>query len=274
MKPNRVAVAIALLLVSGCASDPQEPEKPAAPVEARRDPAAHRTRVLYVDGAPRWEFRYLHNVMIRDGNLDVQCWLTTADPAWTQPHSLRSDDDAFSRPLPALPATVEELCFYDVVVLGDVDPASWPGGAKLLAEFVEGGGGLVLIAGQDRMPGAWLDSELAPAIPVRPAEEGLEEEEIPCRLTDAGARSPLVRAMPFAKALPALHWRLATRPAAGATVLVEGGGAPVFATSRYGKGRVFFSATDETWRWRFQSGDEPHYHPFWRRVVEWARDGS
>lgn len=269
-----VATLCAAFLAAGCAQEPREPEKPAEPVEAKRDPAARRTRVLYVEAAPRWEFRYLHNVLIRDGNLDVQCWLGTADASWAQPHSLRSDDAAFSKPLAALPATVEELRFYDVVVLGDLDPAWWTGGAGILAEFVEGGGGLVLIAGQARMPGAWLESELGAAVPVRPVEESEPAVESACRLTEAGERSPLVQAMPFGKDLAPLHWRLATRPTPAATVLVEAGGAPVFVTARHGKGRVFFSATDETWRWRFQSGDEPHYHPFWRRVVEWARDGS
>jgi len=72
-----------------------------------------------------------------------------------------------------------------------------------------------------------------------------------------------------------LGWLLATRCKKEAQSLVESGPedrrVPLFVTRETGRGRVFFSATDETWRWRFRSGDEPWFYPFWKRVIEWAR---
>ena len=38
--------------------------------------------VLYVDGYPRWEYRYLKNEMIRDKTVDISCLLTSADPTF------------------------------------------------------------------------------------------------------------------------------------------------------------------------------------------------
>ncbi len=76
-----------------------------------------RMRVLYVDGYPRWEYRYLKNLLLRaDRNLDVQCFLLSATPDFLQESS---------RHLPSLrsvPATRQELLDnYDVIILGDVN---------------------------------------------------------------------------------------------------------------------------------------------------------
>ena len=40
--------------------------------------------VLYVDGYPRWEYRYIKNEMIRDKTVDISCLLTSADPSFAQ----------------------------------------------------------------------------------------------------------------------------------------------------------------------------------------------
>ena len=78
----------------------------------------------------------------------------------------------------------------------------------------------------------------------------------------------------FAPELKPLRWMVEAKPKEGATVLVEAGGRPLFVTWTAGKGRVFWSATDETWLWRFLSGDEPTFYPLWRRAIEWAAWGK
>src|SRR4029434_8985035 len=40
--------------------------------------------VLYIEGYPRWEYRYLKNEMIRDSTVDISCFLTSADPTFRQ----------------------------------------------------------------------------------------------------------------------------------------------------------------------------------------------
>lgn len=41
-----------------------------------------------------------------------------------------------------------------------------------------------------------------------------------------------------------------------------------------GIGRVFWSGTDETWRWRYLVGDSPWFYPFWQQTMEWVRRGK
>ena len=73
------------------------------------------------------------------------------------------------------------------------------------------------------------------------------------------------------------------RPGPGADVLVydkkDGGGGSggngdaeksnaLILTQNAGAGRVYFSACDETWRWRFRTGEE-HFARYWGQVIRW-----
>ncbi|MBI4606337.1 MAG: hypothetical protein HY721_30600, partial [Planctomycetes bacterium] len=49
----------------------------------------------------------------------------------------------------------------------------------------------------------------------------------------------------------------------------EPGGPPALVTSFHGAGRVFYAAVDETWRWRYRTGDA-HFKRFWSQVFRWA----
>jgi len=277
-----------LVLLAGCAPEPRNPGPAAPPAESRR------TRVLYVENYPRWEYRYLHNALVRDTSFDTHCFLVSADPSFPQPHSLKPEDPTFAEPLWKLPATLEALLKYDVVILGDVGPDSWPAVGALLEKFVaDHGRGLILIAGEEHMPKKWKGTELEATLPVETLEDATgDNAESGFHLTEAGKRSPLVALASDGNAilelwedsdgkgdgLKHLQWVLLTRCKSAAQTLVETGPgterAPLFVTAQHGKGRVFFSATDETWRWRYRTGDEPHFLPFWRRVIEWAGHGE
>ncbi len=82
-------------------------------------------------------------------------------------------------------------------------------------------------------------------------------------------------------------WYRKTRPIPGASVLAvhpdetylykagsERAGAqrrpyPLFVLRNFGRGKVFFSATDETWRWRYLRGDLYHRR-FWGQVIRYV----
>jgi hypothetical protein len=44
---------------------------------------------------------------------------------------------------------------------------------------------------------------------------------------------------------------------------------PLLVTRRFGAGRVFFSATDETWRWRYKVADVVHQR-LWNQLARWV----
>src|SRR6185436_2244891 len=87
-----------------------------------------KINVLYVDGYPRWEYRYLKNEMIRDKTVDISCLLTSADPTF------RQEGD---RPITRFPESLNEILNYDVVIFGDVDPNQFSDAQlQLVADFV------------------------------------------------------------------------------------------------------------------------------------------
>ena len=128
-----------------------------------------KIRVLYVDGYPRWEYRFLNRMLKRaDERLQVQCFLISATPNFLQERS---------KGLPALtrvPTTRRELLDnYDVIILGDLnpyaispDPAVGEEFVASLFEFVERGGGLCSIAGEYENPKAIAGTDFAKLLPV------------------------------------------------------------------------------------------------------------
>ena len=67
-----------------------------------------------VEQSPRWEFRYLQAMLLRDRRIELDCFLVEGDPG-----IVRGED---SPCIAQFPARSEELFKYDLVIFGDVDP--------------------------------------------------------------------------------------------------------------------------------------------------------
>ncbi len=254
----------------------------ALPLEVRRVVV----RVLYVEGRPRWEYSYLQRRLIRaEKDVALQCWLAEATPGFIQEHS-RSVP-----PLTRLPTTADELlAAYDVVVLGDVepsrmtsDPLDGPRFLEAVADFVEHGGGLLLVAGPRANPRAFAGSPIEPLLPVVIGRETPLGADRPFRAVppDPSLPHPVVRLEPDLERnrdwwthATELHWFFPVerlRPGATAWLvhdaLENAFGPYVIAASTYApEGWVGWLGTDETWRWRFPDG-ERYLERFWRGAL-------
>lgn len=270
------------IVVTTAGSDDPPPATPdPAPVEpapttlepapTTREPAPPREllRVLVVEAAPRWEYRYLKNALLRDPLVEVQCLLLSADPDYEQERSPSLP------PLTRLPAP-DRLNDHDVIVVGDIAglgtsalPFLYPGAFDAIARaVVHGGTGLLVIDGE-RSGRDWGGTAIGPLLPVRFDPAGP-------RLLDMGPFRP-VRPDPARLrllddpaederlwgGLPELHGFLPVeRTTADAQVLLArsdpravGATYPLLATRRAGAGRVAWLGIDETWRWRAGVGD-------------------
>lgn len=110
------------------------------------------------------------------------------------------------------------------------------------------------------------------------------DRPIRLELTAAGQRSTLMQLTDppaentalWAK-LPPIYWaaKVSRAKPAAEVLLVDGdpGKAwrndkmPIFALQQYGSGQVFYSGTDNTWRWRPGKGAE-HYTTLWGQIVQ------
>lgn len=252
--------------------------------------------VLYVEGYPRYEYRYLKNALLREETMDLSVLLIDADERFVQEGT---------NPIRRFPETPEELNRYDVVLFGDVDPRSgWLTRAQMnmLLDFVGNqGGGFGLIAGERSAPLRLLGTPLERLVPVRidPTLLGATGTALQTgftpRLTLEGRRSRIFR---FAanrveserlfQSLPEMFWFARTLgPKPSASVLAEhptircadSGGLgttslmPLIVTGRYGAGKLFFQATDGTWRWRRHTGEFLH-DTYWIQVARELMPGT
>ena len=73
-----------------------------------------KIKVLYIEEAPRWEYRFLQEVLLRDRRIQPSFVLLEGDPGITQGEG--------SPYLAKFPEEKETLFKYDMVIIGDVDP--------------------------------------------------------------------------------------------------------------------------------------------------------
>ncbi len=238
--------------------------------------------VLYVEDTPRFEYRYLKNLLLRERGIESSCLLLGATQGFPQEGS---------RPIRRFPQSIEELRPYDVIILGDVDPrGDWltPVQQSLLVDFVSiHGGGLAFIAGERNMPHRLRQTPLEKLLPVEidPQFYGHYDQSLAenfhIQLTSEGRTHPIFQfehdAEPrerISSTLPGLYWYarvLAPQPAASVlavhpTAQSAGGPMPLAVLGRFGAGRTFYLGSDDVWRWRQDYG-EVYYDTFWLQVL-------
>lgn len=238
-------------------------------------------RVLYIDGGPRWEQRYLRNLLLREGSIESSALILALDRRYTQEGNIEID---------ALPDSLERWAEYDVVVLGDVSPEvfTYEQLAQLKEHVSVRGGGLLWIGGYGHTPVDWWGTPLADLLPMtRQSTDGDEVgEPVTVEPTEGAERLGVMRLggetgeWPDELSDPATGWsridglqRIDARglkPTAEALAVgrgvFDGGAWPVVMTMRYGAGRSLYVATDETWRWRYGRG-EVYFERFWVQMI-------
>ena len=254
-----------------------------------------KVSVLYVDGYPRWEYRYLKNEMIRDRTMEISCLLASADANFLQegtkslPSTARTASGHF-------PDTLPELLEYDAVVIGDVDPRYFSDQQlQLISDFVARGGGFYMIAGPRFAPQAYRNTAIEPLLPVSIGRVETTDPSTPVTdgfrpvLTKAGEATSIFRFLPDREQndrylkddLPLVYWYchgVTAKPSVG-EVLAEhptdigpdGRKAPILVAGRFG-GRTLFSAIDESWRWRFYTG-ESTFDTYWVQQLRYLARG-
>jgi hypothetical protein len=235
-------------------------------------------RVLYIDGYPRWEQRYVKNLLLREKSINASTLILAPDRRYIQESDTEID---------ALPQSIEEWAEYDAVILGDVSPDVFTTEqlAQLREHVARRGGGLLWIGGEASVPGAWWDTPLADLLPFvrsgdKPPAIG---EPIVIRPTESARRLGLMQLGetaqdPWPPELAdlsvdwaQLRWaqRIETsslKPAVEVLATSEPIDAPIVISMRFGAGRSLYVATDEIWRWRYGRG-EVLPERFWLQMI-------
>ena len=246
-------------------------------------------RVLYVDGTPRWERRYLTSMLLRESSVRSSSLLLASRRSF-----IEEGDVTIGYP----PTSDEDWAEYDVIVLGDVRAGLFSNEQldQLREHVASRGAGLLWIGGSSHTPASWRGSPLEDLLPFRLDQgQGVASTSDPVMLerTPSGERLGVLRLnetlsdWPDYLSDPATGWnRLwwsqrvdesALKPTTEvlARFTSADGGARTSAavmTMPYGAGRVVYVATDELWRYRYGRG-EPLFERFYLPLVRMQARG-
>jgi len=242
-----------------------------------------RIKVLLIDQMPRWDFKYVQTLLLRDRRVDAKFLLFDADTEVTQiPNSPY---------LKTFPIKKEELLAYDLIIWGDVDPKRFsPQQLEWVNEFVaKFGGGFIMIAGKRHAPHSYRKTPIENLLPVefdQPVSSlaNIADKPVRFELTPTGKSATMLKLSDKEQEnlqkwaqLPPIYWAArVSRPKPAAEVLLvdtDAGRAsriskmPIIAQQQYGLGNVLYIGTDNTWRWRRNRGVDDHAR-LWSQMIE------
>jgi uncharacterized membrane protein len=241
-----------------------------------------KRRVLYIEGEPRWDYKFIRRAEEDDRIVQLATMLRTTENKLYRQNI--QDPKELSEGFPARP---EGLFAYQAIVIGSIEATYFtPTQRELIREFVDRrGGGLLLLGGRYSLAdGGWGVSNLADLLPVvlPDGKNTFHVDPATVELAPAGMDSYITRLVddPAANAerwkkLPYLmDYQEPGTPKPGATRLVDmnvqGRKMPLLVTENYGRGRTAVLATSGTWRWQMNLpvGDQTHTL-FWQQLLRW-----
>jgi len=245
-----------------------------------------RQKILYFEGEPRFEIKFLRRAIKEDPNLQLVVLLRTADEKF-----LRLGVDDGEELASGFPATREELFSYAGLVLGSVEASFFTHDQlQMMADFVsQRGGGLLLLGGRAAFAeGGYAGTPLADALPVvlEAAAPGNQVVEVSVELTPAGRRHPALRvadgddesAERWSMLPPLTSANLLSELKPGAVTLLSGSTVPdgdsrvVLAHQRFGRGRAVVFPVQDSWLWQMHADipvDDPTHETLWRQLLRW-----
>ncbi len=250
-------------------------------------PAARR-RILYIEGEPRWEYKFLRRAIEPERSLR----LTSA--VRTTPNKYFRQGVSSGAELPdGFPSDLAELFSYDALIIGSFDSASLSTQQhQMLRQFVDRRGGSVLmLAGRNGLSaGGWDRTALAQTLPTQLPQrqpQSFVQRVALAQPTLYAAESPITR-LHVDPARNAELWQTLPRLAdfqalgrlkPGAIVLLEAGveraATPLLVWQRFGQGATYLLGTASTLRWQLSTEPADQRHElFWRQLAHALADGA
>jgi uncharacterized membrane protein len=254
-----------------------------------------REQILYFEGEPRWEMKFLRRGVMDDKNLEVIALQRTADNKYMRLFGDEPEDP--EELVGGFPKTREELFKYRGLILGSVEAGVFSGDQlQMIAEFVERrGGGLLMLGGARSFgEGGYAGTPIADALPLQIDPKTRASDPAPLvhlkmSQTRAG-QAHAVTQVAESEAASAARWNelpqvtsvnapWPTKP--GATVLLNGTDErgrtqALLSWQRYGRGKGIALTAQDTWLWQMHASipleDLTHEH-YWRQMLRWVVDG-
>ena len=253
---------------------------------------------LMIEDRPRWEYRYLADLLGRDPRIKLQKVLF--EPAQIEgvamPAAVKASPGNPRPEAQVLPETAAEWQAFDLIIIGDVSPARLSAAQQqfIAAAVRDKGTTLITIAGQRHMPASFMDSPLAELLPV--TSTGQFDAAAIARHNRVGFRPALApegNGSVFSQLggnaddnaavwsnFPMWYWHspfTQVKPSGSAiwfiTPTTSESAQPrqtaLLSTISIGLGKSLMLASDQSWRLRQINGDDIHQR-FWNNILGWA----
>jgi uncharacterized membrane protein len=241
-----------------------------------------KRRILYIEGEPRWEYKFIRRAEDDDSTVQVVSMLRTSEnkiyrQGINDPNELAE----------GFPVRAEDLFGYSGIIIGSVAADYFtPLQQELLREFVDRrGGGILFLGGREALSdGGWAASSLNDLLPtfLPTGNHNFHRNSATVELTAEGVDSPITRLLDDPQK-NADRWKRLTyladyedpgTPKPGATVLAAMNAGhrklPLLITESYGHGRTAILATGGTWRWQMSEAlGDPSHDLFWQQLLRW-----
>jgi uncharacterized membrane protein len=250
-----------------------------------------REKVLYVEGEPRYEVRFVREAVEADSNLQLVVLQRTAENKF-----LRLNVDGPAELAGGFPATRAELFRYRAIILGSIEASAFTQDQlRMLADFVSvRGGGMLFLGGRRAFAeGGYAGTPLADVLPVYVEGDAVPDSltqlvTLTARVTPAGATHPVTQHAATARGergsesaivrVPVTSVNRVSRLKPGAVSLLEGSESdsrqrlPVLAYQRFGRGLAVAMPIQDSYLW-YMAADVPvedvAHRTLWRRLLRW-----
>jgi len=241
-----------------------------------------KRRILYVEGEPRWEYKFIRRAEEDDPTVQLVSMLRTSENKIYR-QGIRDPGELAD----GFPARPEDLFSYAGIIIGSVDANYFtPLQQELLREYVDHrGGGILFLGGRYSLSdGGWGASSLNDLLPtfLPTGNHNFHRNAATVELTPEGLDSPITQilddpeknAQRWKKLTYLADYEDAGAPKPGATVLADLKAGrrklPLLITESYGHGRTAIMATGGTWRWQMSEAlGDPSHDLFWQQLLRW-----
>jgi hypothetical protein len=268
--------------------------------QALVDVRDNREKILYIEGEPRYEMRFIRAAVEADSNLQLIALQRTADSKY-----LRLNIDTPEELASGFPKTRAELFRYRAVIVGSVEASLFTHDQlAMLADFVNiRGGGLLMLGGRRSFAeGGYAGTPVADVMPVVITGNAVADSltffgDLKVALTPAGANhavaqiasSPSASARRWGTLPPVTSVNRIRDVKPGAVTLISGSLAPdgragepgaplrgyeqpVLVYQRYGRGLSVAFPIQDSWGWQMDPTTAPEdqtFERFWRQMLRW-----
>jgi len=247
-----------------------------------------REKILYFEGEPRSEMKFINRAVFDDKNLQIVTLQRTADNKF-----LRLGVDTPDQLLGGFPKTRDELFQFKGLILGSIEAAAFSADQlQMIADFVDRRGGGLLMLGGARSFGecGYGGTPVADALPllIDPHARASEPttfarvKVLPTRAGEAHAVTQIAstedasaKRWPELPQVTTINAPLPLKPAA--TVLLNGTDerdrtVPMLVWQPYGRGKSIAFLPQDSWEWQMHASiplEDMTHENLWRQMLRW-----